>query len=127
MSLSIGIQEQYGSKEGLFIVNDNKIVEWPYDAPKPTTAEKTRLRLAGKKILLIADIKKLAAEKILKIAPAYKQRNALSEAALRGDNSALVALWSKIDMIRSYSNLLEETVKSSEDLKSIDLITGWPF
>ena len=48
MSLIELIIEEYGHKEGLTIEND-KIIEWPYDAPKPDAIKLNSLKSKTKK------------------------------------------------------------------------------
>ena len=108
---------------------------------KPTLQELQEKDLLLKKQDLHMKIKSIAMEKILAIAPDWKQRNLLAYSCdvlnkmilndpITPEEQAAIDLaqahWNRVKALRAYSDQLEVLVDNTVDVDSLDINSGWP-
>lgn len=125
---------RYGLKAGLSVVDD-RIVEWPYDAPEPDTSEIELLKVAYSLHLSVLEVKQKAYDIIVSRIPEWKQRNMMGAALLIDSDINKTAeqkydeladyrtylAW--INSVRSHSDYLEGEVLAGNE---VDIESGWP-
>jgi hypothetical protein len=134
------IKELYPHLEPLkdFILQDDGegpyIKEWFSEESRPTKEELADVKVTAIKAPLISEIKRIASEKILAIAPDWKQRNMIARSvelltldptdeSVIAERAAMKAAYRRLDAIREYSNTLEGALDA--DINT-DITEGWP-
>lgn len=111
-----------------------KIVLWTYPMRKPTKTQIKAVAVKAEITRLKKKVKKMANDKILITAPAWKQRNLIARSVelltldptdpvVVAESDMMKAAWASLNAIRKHSNKLEDDL--DKDVTT-DITIGWP-